>query len=150
MGDEIQLTRAQLAERLATAEAKLAAVPDIGALVAAEVAKALAAQPKPQGDPIVERLQRELDEARAQIKHLRPDGMPQNYVTYKGHVQATQDWWEPIGGYHFGPQPGKAGEVSYIETNEYWPGCPFVPVIVTGTREDGLPKVEPHPQFSRN
>jgi hypothetical protein len=149
MGDEVVLTRAQLAEKLAAAEAKLASQPDIGALVAAEVAKALAARPK-SDDPIIERLQRELDEARAQIKHLRPDGMPQNYVQYKGHVQALQDWWEPTGGYHYGPQPGKPGDVSYIETNEYWPGCPFIPVLVTGTREDGLPKVEPHPQFPRN
>jgi len=92
------------------------------------------------------RLQRELDETRKQIEDLRRPQTPNCGVPYCGWVQAKEDSWD-LGGYRHGPKEGRPGEVFQVDMPDYWPGCPFTPVIITGTREDGLPKVEPHPDF---
>lgn len=92
-------------------------------------------------------LQRELDEAYRQIDHLKRPQTPSGPgIPYSGWAQAKEDLWDG----HLvrqGPKEGKPGEVFQIELPDYWPGCPFTPVIVTGQREDGSYIVKPHPDF---
>jgi hypothetical protein len=92
-------------------------------------------------------LQKELNDAYAQIDHLKLPQTPTGPgIHYKGWVQAKEDSWD-MTGYHFGPKEGKPGEVFQVDMPDYWPGCPFTPVIIKGTREDGLPITAPHPDF---
>jgi len=140
MTDEVQaeqpnnnpnyLTRKQLADRLAAAEAQIAA------LQAAPVSA------------LEQHLQRELDDARKLIEALgRPQTPTGPGIAYKGAAQAKEDCWFPDTGYHYGPKDGTPGDVFQVNVTDYWPGVPYRPVIVTGTSELGRPIVEPHPDF---
>ena len=89
----------------------------------------------------------ELRSSSEQIDHLKLPQTPTGPgIHYKGWVQAKEDSWD-MTGYHFGPKEGKPGEVFQVDMPDYWPGCPFTPVIIKGTREDGLPITAPHPDF---
>lgn len=100
------------------------------------------------------KLQRELDDARRQIQDLQLQETPTTGVPYKGPVQARADCWDPVNGYKHGPQSPYAarpgyGDVFYVDMPDYWPGCPFVPVIIKGVDPGtGLHIVEPHPDFA--
>lgn len=148
--EEVTLTRKQLHDsleaerarndaleaRLAALEAKPTSTQDIVAAIREDREQATNA-----------RLQLELNEAYKQIDHLkRPDTPSGPGIPYRGWVQAKEDSWD-MTGYHYGPKEGKPGEVFRVDMPDYWPGCPFTPVIVTGTREDGLPIVAPNPDF---
>lgn len=92
-------------------------------------------------------LQRELNEAYRQIDHLKLPQTPTGPgIPYKGWVIAKEDSWD-MTGYHLGPKEGRPGEVFRVDMPDYWPGCPFTPVIITGTREDQSPITAPHPDF---
>ena len=98
------------------------------------------------------KLQRELDEAKKQIEHLQRPETPTSGIPYAGYVQAREDVWDGKQIW-FGPnspytkRPGR-GDVFYIEMPDYWPGCPFTPVIVTGRDPTtGQEIVAPHPDF---
>ncbi len=100
------------------------------------------------------KLQRELTEARQQIQDLQLQETPTTGVPYKGPVQARADCWDPVNGLKFGPDSPNAarkgyGDVFNIDMQDYWPGCPFVPVIIKGVDPGtGLLIVEPHPDFA--
>jgi len=147
---EIELTRKQLLEQLDAERARNDAME-------ARMAKLEAAKPLSTDDIVSalreEReasrsasLQRELDEAYKQIDHLKRPETPTSGTPYKGWVQAKEDSWD-MTGYHWGPKEGKPGEVFRVDMPDYWPGCPFTPVLITGTREDGQPITAPHPDF---
>jgi hypothetical protein len=90
-------------------------------------------------------LERELREAHAQIQDLQRPETPTSGVPYTGLVQATQDCWD-LNGYHYGPKEGKPGDVFTVSMPDYWPGCPFVPVIAH-KNPDGSPYYLVHPDF---
>jgi hypothetical protein len=98
-------------------------------------------------------LQRELDEARKQLDAFRRPETPSSGVPYSGYAQARETLWDgkslrrgPADPYN--PTPG-FGEVFHISMPDYWPGCPFTPVIFKGTDPgSGRPIVEPHPDFA--
>jgi hypothetical protein len=101
------------------------------------------------------RLQRELDEARKQLDAFKRPETPTSGVPYSGWAQATETLWDgkmirrgPSDPYN--PTPG-TGEVFQISLPDYWPGCPFVPVIVKG-QDPGTGRyiVEPHPDYARH
>lgn len=106
-----------------------------------------------RGDARQALLERELREAQEQIAHLQRPETPTVGIPYKGPVQAKADCWDPVNGLKFGPDSPQAprrgfGDVFYVDMPDYWPGCPFVPVIIKGTDQGtGLPIVEPHPDF---
>lgn len=152
MTEEVVLTRKQLLEQLDAERARNDAI--MARLEALETAKASTANEIVQAlreDREVQEsaaLKRELAEAYRQIDHLQrpqtPDGPG---IPYHGWVLAKEDSWDKTG-YHFGPKDGKPGDVFMVDMPDYWPGCPFIPVIVTGTKEDGIsPIVAPHPDF---
>lgn len=147
---EIELTRKQLLEqvegerarndaleaRLAALEAKPASTQDLVAAIREDREAVTGAA-----------LKRELAAAYEQIEHLKRPQTPEGPgVAYKGWVQAKEDSWD-MSGYHYGPKEGKPGDVFQVDMPDYWPGCPFTPVIIKGTREDGLPITAPHPEF---
>jgi hypothetical protein len=93
------------------------------------------------------RLQRELDETRAQLEDLKRPQTPTSGVPYSGWVQAKEDCWFPLGGYRKGPKEGQPGEIFQVDMPDYWPGCPFTPIIVKGQDADGRYITAPHPDF---
>lgn len=93
------------------------------------------------------KLQRELDDARAQIEHLKRPETPTSGVHYSGWVQAKEDCWFPVGGVRKGPHDGIPGEVFEVDMPDYWPGCPFTPVLVKGQDSTGQYITAPHPDF---
>jgi hypothetical protein len=142
-------SRKMLAEELAQEQAKYAALlARIEALEAKpqDTVKALADALKEDRETAASaRLQRELAEARAQIEDLKRPQTPTSGVRYEGLVQATQDCWD-LNGYHFGPKEGRPGDVFHVAMEDYWPGCPFVPVIQKHA-PDGSVFYSPHPDF---
>jgi hypothetical protein len=133
-------SRKVLAEELEAEKARFSAL----------MARIEALEAKPQAQAIAEaidsaRLVRELAEARQQIEDLKRPQTPTSGVRYEGLVQATQDCWD-LNGYHFGPKEGKPGDVFHVSMEDYWPGCPFVPVIQKQA-PDGTAFYSPHPDF---
>jgi hypothetical protein len=137
---------AKLMSRIDALEAKPSAAVDTGAIVAAL---------KEDRDTTKSaRLELELTEARKQLDAFKRPEAPTGYMPYTGYVMAKEDWWEKSLGYQCGPRnpqakyPGQ-GDVCHIDTKEYWPGCPFVPVIVKETDPlTGRPIVAAHPDFA--
>lgn len=148
---EVELTRKQLQEQLDAERtrndaimARLEALEASKPSSADDIVKALREDRESERSAA---LQRELTDAYAQIDHLkRPQTPTGPGIMYRGWVQAKEDSWD-MTGYHFGPKEGKPGDVFQVDMKDYWPGCPFTPVIIKGTREDGLPIVAPHPDF---
>lgn len=93
------------------------------------------------------RLQRELNETRAQLQDLRRPTTPTEGMPYKGWVQAKEDCWFPVGGVRKGPHDGAPGEIFEVDMPDYWPGCPFTPIIVKGKDTSGQFITAPHPDF---
>ncbi len=92
------------------------------------------------------KLQRELDEARAQIEHLKRPNSPSSGVPYSGWAQAKEDLWDGKL-IRRGPSAEGPGEYFEISLPDYWPGCPFTPVI-RHTNKDGSAYFTPHPDFA--
>lgn len=133
MTEERELTRKELQEQLAAANAKLAEKPDVAALVAAEVAKAL----QQQGDARSAALQRQLDEANAELAKRSvsgpaPVGAAPKYVPYKGYVQATEDCHSG-GFYRKGPKEGDPGDIFDVDVPVLWSDDPYKPVLLKFT-----------------
>lgn len=146
-------TRRQLQEELLASETKFSEL--MARVAALESAKAPASSTQEIISALREdreteqsaKLKRELDAAYREIEHLRRPETPTGPgIRYKGWVQAKEDSWD-MTGYHHGPKDGKPGEVFMVDMPDYWPGCPFTPVLVTGSSESGLPIVAPHPEF---
>lgn len=91
------------------------------------------------------RLQRELDEAKKQIEHLKRPETPSNGVPYSGWVQAKEDLWDGRL-IRKGPSSEGPGEYFEISLPDYWPGCPFTPVV-RHQAQDGSAYFTPHPDF---
>lgn len=146
-----ELTRKQLQDQLDAERARndaimkrLEALETRGPSSADDIVKALR---EDRETARTEAMQRELNAAYEQIDHLKRPQTPQGPGTpYKGWVLAKEDSWD-MSGYHYGPKEGKPGDVFQVDMPDYWPGCPFTPVIIKGTREDGLPITAPHPDF---
>lgn len=100
------------------------------------------------------RLEQELIEARKQLDAFkRPESPTAPGIPYSGWAQAKETLWDgkmlrrgPADPYN--PYPG-VGEVFEISLPDYWPGCPFTPVIVKG-QDPGTGRyiVAPHPDFA--
>ena len=150
MADE--LTRKQLQEQLDGERARNDALE-------ARMAKLEAAAPVSSVDALVAALkedrenvrsaalERELNDAYKQIDHLKRPQTPEGPgIPYKGWVRAKEDSWD-MTGYHYGPKDGNPGDVFMVDMPDYWPGCPFTPVIVKGQDENGKYLTAPHPDF---
>jgi len=145
-----ELTRRQLQEQLDAERARNDAMEARLAALEAKPASAQDIVSAIREDRESERsaaLERELTEARRQIEHLQRPQTPEGPgMPYNGWVQAKEDSWDSTG-YHFGPKDGKPGDVFRVNMPDYWPGCPFTPVVISGTKEDGSPITAPHPDF---
>jgi hypothetical protein len=132
MTEEV-LTRRQLQEQLDSEksrndalEARLAALETARPSSAQEIVQALR-EDREQARSVT--LEKELREAYVQIDHLKRPQTPEGPgIAYKGWVQAKEDSWD-MTGYHYGPKEGKPGEVFQVDMPDYWPGCPFTPVL---------------------
>jgi hypothetical protein len=139
--DELKATLVTLAARLDAIEAKPSATVTVDGLVAA--------LKEDRENALSARLQRELDETRAQLADLRlPQTPTVPGVPYTGWVQATADCWFPMQGYRKGPSQDGPGEYFEISMPDYWPGCPFTPVKLEKVNSDGSRVFVPHPDFA--
>ncbi len=71
----------------------------------------------------------------------KPPGPRPALVRYRGAVQATEDC--AYDGYHFGPNSDKGrpeGDVFEVDVPTLWSDDPYVPVALSGTRDDGSPR----------
>ncbi len=94
------------------------------------------------------RLERELKEAYAQIEHLQRPATPTAGIPYSGWAQAKEDLWDGKL-IRKGPSENGPGEYFQISLPDYWPGCPFTPVVLLERRNpDGSMVFAPHPDFS--
>ena len=93
------------------------------------------------------RLERELKDAYAQIEHLQRPATPTAGVPYSGWAQAKEDLWDGKL-IRKGPSENGPGEYFQISLPDYWPGCPFTPVVLKQQNPDGSLVFAPHPDFS--